>query len=240
MVNKLHISDELCLASGRAVLNSLDCDSFTVFDVGANEGLFAKTIYSQLGDFDLSLHCFEPNPIAFEKLAVAVEPIESVKTVQLALSDQVSTEIIYYPEKKTVLGSFIKREVFEEHRRKWGETIERSVQVSTIDQYVLAADVAEIHYLKIDTEGTELNVLRGAENSLKNRLVSCGQFEYGGTFLDAKLSVTDVFEFLSRYGYVIYDVEAGELVDQSYTDDFMLKNHFFCQKELVSAVFANS
>ena len=65
--------------------------------------------------------------------------------------------------------------------------------------YVINNNVKHIDFLKIDTEGYELNVLQGFEDTLEN--VKIIQFEYGGTFLDNNIKLIDVIHYLISKGF---------------------------------------
>lgn len=65
--------------------------------------------------------------------------------------------------------------------------------------YVTDNNIKSIDFLKIDTEGYELNVLEGFEDFLEN--IKIIQFEYGGTFLDNNLKLIDVINYLENKGF---------------------------------------
>ena len=65
--------------------------------------------------------------------------------------------------------------------------------------YAIEKNIKSIDFLKIDTEGYELNVLQGFEDFLEN--VKIIQFEYGGTFLDNKKKLIDVIDYLKQRGF---------------------------------------
>ena len=65
--------------------------------------------------------------------------------------------------------------------------------------YVDSKNIKNIDFLKIDTEGYELNVLQGFGDFLKN--VKIIQFEYGGTFLDNNTKLIDVVNYLESKGF---------------------------------------
>jgi FkbM family methyltransferase len=65
--------------------------------------------------------------------------------------------------------------------------------------YVNSKNLKNIDFLKIDTEGYELNVLQGFEDFLEN--VKIIQFEYGGTFLDNNTKLIDVIHYLQDKGF---------------------------------------
>ena len=65
--------------------------------------------------------------------------------------------------------------------------------------YITENNIKSIDFMKIDTEGYELNVLRGFEDFLEN--VKIIQFEYGGTFLDNNTKLIDVITYLESKGF---------------------------------------
>lgn len=65
--------------------------------------------------------------------------------------------------------------------------------------YVVNNNIKNIDFLKIDTEGYELNVLEGFEDFLEN--IKIIQFEYGGTFLDNNTKLIDVINYLETKGF---------------------------------------
>lgn len=65
--------------------------------------------------------------------------------------------------------------------------------------YVDSKNIKNIDFLKIDTEGYELDVLQGFEDFLEN--VKIIQFEYGGTFLDNNKKLIDVINYLQDKGF---------------------------------------
>jgi hypothetical protein len=58
--------------------------------------------------------------------------------------------------------------------------------------------------LKIDVEGHELSVLRGASNSMQR--IGCIQFEFGGTMVDSRTFMRDVMKFLGAYNFEIFRI----------------------------------
>jgi len=65
--------------------------------------------------------------------------------------------------------------------------------------YVCDNNITNIDFLKIDTEGHELSVLKGFEDTLEN--IKMIQFEYGGTFLDNNVKLNDVITYLEQKGF---------------------------------------
>ena len=78
-----------------------------------------------------------------------------------------------------------------------------------------------IDYLKIDTEGAELDVLQGATQLLTNSQIDYIQFEYGGTYPDAGITLKAVYEYLTQYNYQIYRISRWQLTKIDTWQDWM-------------------
>jgi FkbM family methyltransferase len=157
---------------------------FVVFDVGSR-------VDSEFSEYVGEVHYFDPNP-AF------IETLRTVKTN--------NTASFYNPVGlSTVRGTLDYYPLFQSfHNRvvscKKDDTANK-ISFSTIraDEYIAEHNITHIDLVKIDTEGHELEVLKGFGEAL--RIVDCVQFEYGGTFLDTGVKLRDVISYLEGYGF---------------------------------------
>lgn len=90
--------------------------------------------------------------------------------------------------------------------------------------YIISNNIENIDFLKIDTEGYELNVLQGFEDCLEK--VKIIQFEYGGTFLDNNQKLIDVINYLEQKGFYkfSYLTNYGTELIQDFTDHYQYCN----------------
>lgn len=90
--------------------------------------------------------------------------------------------------------------------------------------YIDEKHISDIDFLKIDTEGYEINVLRGFEEHLN--IVKIIQFEYGGTFLDNNTKLIDVIEYLRNKGFhkFSYLIGNGTVPIQNFDDHYQYCN----------------
>lgn len=235
---KVHSSDMKCLKLARDLIDIEGTNEPVVFDVGANLGTHSEIMVKHLCPTGQSnLHLFEPNLEVYNLLLNTFVAKQANVVNNFGLSRTSGTVEFFVPERKSSLGSQFRREVFSQNNKKWGETRTCSVQMSTLDQYAFQYGIENIHYLKIDTEGAELDVLVGSKELLSSRKILSGQFEYGGTFKDARVTIGQVVKFLHQYGYVIFDVEKNNIVNESFQDDFKMKNFLFTHSENIQHIY---
>jgi hypothetical protein len=78
-----------------------------------------------------------------------------------------------------------------------------------------------IDLLKIDVEGHELSVLRGATKTMERGLIKVVQFEFGGCNLDTRTNLQDFFYFFKEFKFVIGLVQpAGRIQLLEQYDEF--------------------
>ncbi len=106
------------------------------------------------------------------------------------------------------------------------EVIEANV--TTGDTYCRDNGIEEIDLLKIDTEGKELDVLRGFSELLGARHVRMVQFEYGLGSVYTKDLLRDFNEYFAARGYVVGKVFPRSVDFRPYTvadEDFIGPNY---------------
>lgn len=132
-------------------------DAKIVFDVGANVGQSAKT-YRRLYP-SAEIWSFEPFPVTYQQLRSSLAD-EKFHPTALALSDQVSKAELNIGE-VSITNSLLRRE------SDTGKAVE--VQTDTIDHFCRERDISGIDILKVDVEGAEDRVFRGAREMFSGR-----------------------------------------------------------------------
>lgn len=166
--------------------NYLDTEA-TIFDVGANRGQSIK-FFSQLFDTP-KIFAFEPSPKAFEFLKKFVDTLKGsdVSIFQLGLGDK--EQIINFHESVlSETSTFTLPDHNSKYLRRKNRILLHSykssfksipTRVTTIDAFLNTNrdKVKRIDILKIDVEGYELEVIRGAQQSLMDGNVKIVQLE---------------------------------------------------------------
>jgi FkbM family methyltransferase len=170
-----------------------------VFDVGANVGQTAKLITQHFPDS--TTYSFEPVPRTFDLLAEQMKPFANVKPVNIAFGDQAGqAEILTTPlcETNTLLVN--------RRQKKASDTEEEmvTVNIDTVDNFCLQRNIESINLLKIDTEGFEINVLKGSEKLLKEGkidyiLAECSFYQPEN--LDPHGDFVEILNYLHPFNY---------------------------------------
>jgi FkbM family methyltransferase len=114
-----------------------------------------------------------------------------------------------------------------------GETAVREVPVVTLDEELLELDF-NIDFLKVDAEGYDLKVLKGAERLLTKGRIRFVQFEYNSNWLGTGSSLRQAKTFLENLGFDLFLIRSTGLHPLDYSlwgDYFRYSNFFACRTE---------
>lgn len=223
------------LAALSRVARSLSAaGQLTVFDVGANVGHYTRHIYLAFKDLNYNLHAFEPSHPTFLKLKENCKDIQHIYFHQVAMSDHAGEATLHYEKESSGLSSLYERDL--SHRNISMSTHE-SVQLTTLDLFCKEQGIEQIHFLKMDVEGHEMAVLKGAEWFLKNNRVSVIQFEFGGCNIDSRTYFRDFYNALSPQ-YRLYRILKNGLQPitsySEYREIYISANYIAVLKDLAS------
>lgn len=172
----------------------------TAVDIGANEGVFANELLDAL--HLKKLYSIEPGSNAYKKLSMRFEGDERVQCDKYAIGEEAGTFVLYTftDSKKNTLDPSLRDQM-----RTSGGTPEE-ITVITLNEYASRNSIKKIDFLKIDVEGNELPVLKGATDLLANGNISFIFCEFHKIMAfennaSQHTNLTSLVEFLYQFNY---------------------------------------
>ena len=167
-----------------ALILSLLGPGMIVFDIGASAGLLAIGAAKKVGG--ASVFAFEPcsSTCALLRRNLRLNRTDDVHLEQIALADAVGEATLQiHARGRDGLNTLAPATNAE------GRVVgQEKVRVTTIDAFLQEGDIPRVDLMKVQVQGAELMLLRGAQNLLRRQ--------------DAPLILYDGFGFLTReFGY---------------------------------------
>lgn len=193
----------------------------TIYDVGANVGNAALKFAAAFPS--ATIHCFEPCGSTFAQLSTNTAAVPAVQRHQLGLSSSSGQHTLYLSDKPAA------NSLLPDGQNRGTET----VQVSTVDEFSARHQVDRIDLLKIDTEGSDLEVLRGAKKLLERNGICMVLAEVGFSRSDPHhVYLEELADFLRGHDFHLYGI-----YDQVPADDqFQMRyaNACFCNQRAMT------
>ena len=192
------------------------------FDVGQNKGDYTQTLLKLFPD--ATIHGFEPNHFLCETLIDRFRNIPNVRLNNFGFGTKKETIPLFITRdnKKTGHGSVFKSVMTDLHQNTDPEEIE--IAMDTIFNYCKQHDIPSIDFLKIDVEGNELNVLKGAGDFLNQ--VKVIQFELNEMNIISRTFLKDFYSLLLNFTF--YRILPKEIIPlgiySSKQESFILQN----------------
>lgn len=168
-----------------------------VIDVGANIGNYSKRVLEI--NKSLTVYAFEPHPATFEKLSKTIQ-FNNFHAINAAVGD--SEGVISLYDYEGVNGSehaSMYRKVIENiHNAKASEY---RVRVCSLSKFVKKYNIQKIALLKIDTEGSELNVLRGVTELIESAQIEAIHFEFNEMNIYSRTFFRDFWDLMPNYEF---------------------------------------
>jgi FkbM family methyltransferase len=205
-------------------LRKLDLNGLVVYDIGAFEGILTM-FFSRSAKRVIA---YEPNPSTRARLLTNLKLNSlanvTVREVGLSESAKVST-LVYDP---LMPGAASSAELVSKQIREHApEMLEVSIPVVRLDDDIRDQKLPAPQVMKIDVEGMELSVLRGAEATLKEHRPSLFIEMHGAEDQDKRQNALDVVTLLWNFGYHnILHVETGERLTPANTER---PSHLYCR-----------
>ena len=201
-----------------------------IFDVGANTGKYTCLVKGILKG--ASIYAFEPNKAAFSTLVDMSS--DKIRCFNLGFGDTTSKgKMFTYKDSLNSSHASAYPDMFK-HFYKNEDVAFFEFDIDTIDNFCEKNDIAMIDFLKIDTEGNELNVIVGAKRMIDDGRISALQFEFGECDIFSRVFLKDFYDALTAYN--LYRLDSDRLISLGgYSVDneiFRYQNVFAIKKEL--------
>jgi FkbM family methyltransferase len=170
-------------------------DEVLVFDIGANIGVYSEFAAKLLGKRG-TVVAVEPCHETYRQLGENLKThADSVRLLNIAFSDSDGQGILHVVAAGAGVNSLV--------GSNENASSKESVQLMTLDAYVKQQGIKKIDFIKIDTEGHDLSVLRGGRECLKAGTIKALQFEYNWRWIGQRAFLKDVFELIREVDYRI-------------------------------------
>lgn len=190
-----------------------------IFDVGANVGQTLqqfKNIWPKA-----EIHCFEPIPQFYDQLFENSKMYDNVSCYNHGFSDVNNENVkFYYHEVQPMLSGIYKLNANSKDSVAINEpdlagvskdeflknsNQEISVKMHKLDTFTGYWGIENIDILKLDTQGSESKILKGAKKTLESTSIVLTELNFYDLY-SKSLSFYDIEKYLKPAGFKLYDI----------------------------------
>jgi FkbM family methyltransferase len=182
---------------GRAIKNHLTAGD-TFWDIGANMGWFSLLAAKIVGP-NGRVFSFEPSPDVFNLLSDNARGLDSIRAIQCGVGNA-DTIAVFSAQGASTSASFVE-EVTKINQHNLPEIQIRKVAVNIRKVDTLVKELGLPQLVKIDVEGFEFEVLKGAAVLLSNAQPTLILEIHPPQLNLTGGSETSLFQFLKEHGY---------------------------------------
>ena len=190
-------------------------ENAVIFDVGANAGFLTLRLAKLVPSG--KVYAFEPTFYAFSKLEKNLQLNPRLSERIIAVQSFVSFRTSQRPEIKAYASWKIAgRQKALRHRVHGGiEKSAEAIPAVSLDDFCKLYEIQRLDLIKIDTDGYELEVLKGAKTTIE-RFTPAVIFE-AGVYLMNQIGIdfSDYLEFFDLLGYCFFDTKSGGEINKA-------------------------
>ena len=191
-------------------------------DIGVYRGVYSY----EMAKYSKIVHAFEPNPIIFKDIELNLgKIIKNINLYNFALSDKENKVLLKVP----IRNKNYDKSNYEEYFQMGRATIHKQNVMGDIETFEIKSKKLDnftfsnrISFIKIDVEGHEMSVIKGAENTIK---------QYKPTLLveieekHSKQKVLDSINYINSLGYESFFYD-NELKSTNNLNNLNMYNNF--------------
>ena len=176
----------------------------SIIDVGANKGqsidLFRRNFKHA------SIYSFEPSKKMYQFLINKYKDQSITKIFNFALGENID-EKEFLNFENNELSSFLSMSESESNPFRMAGILDKEiVSIITLDSFIQDNNIKEVDLLKVDTQGYDLEVLRGCRNALSGNRIRLILLEVNFLEMyDKQCSFFELYNFLKQYNFELVD-----------------------------------
>ncbi len=198
----------------RVALAAIHRPDAVVIDVGGGRGDWTAALLHALPMARVLM--LEPSAPALHHLRERY--LARTTVIPAAAGDHPGSAVLHVPRWDAAIASLhVRRDSYFQQEQFQPQP----VQVVTLDQVITAFGLAVVDFVKIDVEGHELAVLRGARHALQAGRIKALAFEFGSGNLNSRTFFHDFWDELRPLGFHLQRICPGGVllpVDEYYED----------------------
>lgn len=223
-----------------SLCNTLKGYYMSFVDIGANIGDYSEKVKTI--DDNVRIWSFEPNeelkPVIEEKIG------RFNKVISKALGGEAGTRVLnVHRNDSTVSSTYNRVEMMPSFTAKMKKV---EIEMDILDNYreeICSNLGGEGVFVKIDVEGSELNVMEGAKDFFQQDIPLAVMFEYSFGWKETGRNLKEAFHYLDQFGFDIYRVlPLGIEKVRFYTtdmDDWIYCNYFVVKNLDMEIIFTD-
>lgn len=183
------------------------------FDVGANIGEISL-LFSRFVGANGQVHSFECTSDTFSRLQEIISTARRnfITLNNACLSDKEGTVPFHVYDDEHAAWNTMADRPLENYGINIKPVRTEELAATTIDSYCASRSIPRIDLLKVDVEGAEYQVIKGASRMMKEKRIGCLIFEFGQTTFDMGNTPEMLKELIAGHGYRIRNLIKGDPV----------------------------
>jgi FkbM family methyltransferase len=207
--------------------------SVNLIDIGANVGHFSKDFLTFFPNAK-EIVCFEPIAHLIEKIRTNVDD-KRLKIINAGLGSANEKLTISYPKDNTEIASLYKYTTTVNRFYKTDEQVNEEVQIFTLDDTCAEFSKGEEFIIKIDTQGHEVEVIRGGLSVLSRASVVILECSFVPEYSNNSVST------FSQASELLASIDFYPIIFQGYGKDISAygfeRDVVFVKSSLLSNIF---